>query len=156
MPGIVDAHPVVGIALDRGAIVVNCDEQAYRVGRLADYPRQADVLIVAAGSPGLITGDMVKDGVIAIDVGINAVPYATGQIHLVGDKELNAFSAGGLQLFINTGLIIESHTPNELTGVMAHETGHIAGGHIAHRAHCRQAASQAYGEEELGQAVDSS
>jgi predicted Zn-dependent protease len=53
------------------------------------------------------------------------------QIHLVGDKELNAFSAGGLQLFINTGLIIEAHTPNELTGVMAHETGHIAGGHIA-------------------------
>jgi predicted Zn-dependent protease len=53
------------------------------------------------------------------------------QIHLVGDKELNAFSAGGLQLFINTGLIIESHTPNELIGVMAHETGHIAGGHIA-------------------------
>jgi predicted Zn-dependent protease len=53
------------------------------------------------------------------------------QIHLVGDKELNAFSAGGLQLFINTGLIIESRTPNELTGVMAHETGHIAGGHIA-------------------------
>src|SRR5580693_10270104 len=53
------------------------------------------------------------------------------QIHLVGDQELNAFSAGGLQLFINTGLIIESRTPNELTGVMAHETGHIAGGHIA-------------------------
>jgi predicted Zn-dependent protease len=53
------------------------------------------------------------------------------QIHLVDDRELNAFSAGGLQLFINTGLIVESHTPNELTGVMAHETGHIAGGHIA-------------------------
>ncbi len=53
------------------------------------------------------------------------------QIHLVGDKELNAFSAGGLQLFINTGLILEAKTPNELIGVMAHETGHIAGGHIA-------------------------
>jgi predicted Zn-dependent protease len=53
------------------------------------------------------------------------------QIHLIGDKELNAFSAGGLQLFINTGLIIETKTPNELTGVIAHETGHIAGGHIA-------------------------
>ena len=53
------------------------------------------------------------------------------QIHLVGDKELNAFSAGGLQLFINTGLILEARTPNELIGVMAHETGHIAGGQIA-------------------------
>lgn len=53
------------------------------------------------------------------------------QIHLIGDQELNAFSAGGLQLFINTGLIMETRTPNELIGVMAHETGHIAGGHIA-------------------------
>jgi len=53
------------------------------------------------------------------------------QIHLVSDQQLNSFTAGGLHLFINTGLIMESHTPNELIGVMAHETGHIAGGHIA-------------------------
>jgi predicted Zn-dependent protease len=55
----------------------------------------------------------------------------TVQIHLVGDHELNAFAAGGMQLFLNTGLIIETKTPNELIGVIAHETGHIAGGHIA-------------------------
>jgi predicted Zn-dependent protease len=53
------------------------------------------------------------------------------RIHLVSDKELNAFSAGGLQLFLNSGLIIETKTPNQLIGVIAHETGHIAGGHIA-------------------------
>lgn len=53
------------------------------------------------------------------------------QIHLIADKELNAFSAGGEQLFLNTGLILETKTPNQLIGVMAHETGHIAGGHIA-------------------------
>ena len=53
------------------------------------------------------------------------------QIHLVGDKEINAFSAGGQQLFLNTGLILATKTPNELIGVIAHETGHIAGGHIA-------------------------
>ena len=53
------------------------------------------------------------------------------QIHIIGDKELNAFSAGGLQLFLNTGLIIETKSPNQLVGVIAHETGHIAGGHIA-------------------------
>jgi len=52
-------------------------------------------------------------------------------IHLVGDKELNAFVAGGQQVFINTGLIAETKTPNELIGVIAHETGHIAGGHVA-------------------------
>ncbi|MBS0409644.1 MAG: M48 family metallopeptidase [Proteobacteria bacterium] len=53
------------------------------------------------------------------------------QIHIVGDKELNAFSAAGQQVFLNTGLIIETKTPNQLIGVIAHETGHIAGGHIA-------------------------
>jgi predicted Zn-dependent protease len=53
------------------------------------------------------------------------------QIHLVADKELNAFSTAGQQLFLNTGLIMETKTPNQLVGVIAHETGHIAGGHIA-------------------------
>lgn len=53
------------------------------------------------------------------------------QIHIVSDPQLNAFSAGGLQLFLNTGLILETKDPNQLTGVIAHETGHIAGGHIA-------------------------
>jgi predicted Zn-dependent protease len=52
-------------------------------------------------------------------------------IHLVGDRELNAFTAGGQELFLNTGLIVESKNPNQLIGVIAHETGHIAGGHIA-------------------------
>jgi predicted Zn-dependent protease len=52
-------------------------------------------------------------------------------IHIIADKELNAFSTGGQQLFLNTGLIMETKTPNQLIGVIAHETGHIAGGHIA-------------------------
>ena len=52
-------------------------------------------------------------------------------IHIVGDQELNAFSTAGLNLFINTGLIQETKTPNQLIGVIAHETGHIAGGHMA-------------------------
>ena len=52
-------------------------------------------------------------------------------IHLVGDKELNAFSGAGLNLYLNTGIILETKTPNQLIGIIAHETGHIAGGHIA-------------------------
>jgi predicted Zn-dependent protease len=52
-------------------------------------------------------------------------------IHLVGSSELNAFAAGGQNLFLHTGLIIETNSPNQLIGVIAHETGHIAGGHIA-------------------------
>jgi predicted Zn-dependent protease len=53
------------------------------------------------------------------------------QIHVVSDRELNAFSTAGEQLFLNTGLIMATKTPNQLTGVIAHETGHIAGGHVA-------------------------
>ena len=53
------------------------------------------------------------------------------QLHIVGDKDLNAFVAGGQNMFINTGLIVRARNPNELIGVMAHETGHMAGGHLA-------------------------
>ncbi len=62
------------------------------------------------------------------------------KIHLVGSMELNAFVAGGQQLFLNTGLIVETKTPNELIGVIAHETGHMAGGHIARSGQATRAA----------------
>lgn len=52
-------------------------------------------------------------------------------VYLVNDKRLNAFVAGGMNLFINTGLLQASETPGEVIGVIAHETGHIAGGHLA-------------------------
>jgi predicted Zn-dependent protease len=51
-------------------------------------------------------------------------------IYLVNDKQLNSFVAGGQAVFINTGLIERAETPNMLIGVIAHETGHIAGGHV--------------------------
>jgi predicted Zn-dependent protease len=51
--------------------------------------------------------------------------------YLLGDKELNAFVAGGQNIFLNTGLIAETENPNQLLGVIAHEAGHIAGGHAA-------------------------
>jgi predicted Zn-dependent protease len=51
-------------------------------------------------------------------------------IYLVSDSQLNSFVAGGQAIFINTGLILRAETPNQLIGVVAHETGHIVGGHI--------------------------
>ena len=51
-------------------------------------------------------------------------------IYIVADKQLNSFVAGGQAVFINSGLIERADTPNMLIGVIAHETGHIAGGHI--------------------------
>ncbi len=53
------------------------------------------------------------------------------QVYLVNDRALNAFVAGGMNLFINTGLLMRVESPNQLIGVIAHETGHIAGGHLA-------------------------
>ena len=53
------------------------------------------------------------------------------QVHIINDKRLNAFVSGGMQIFVHTGLLTEAQTPNEVIGVLAHETGHITGGHLA-------------------------
>ncbi len=53
------------------------------------------------------------------------------RIYVVADNSLNAFVAGGQNLFLFTGLLMSAESPNQLTGVIAHETGHLAGGHIA-------------------------
>ncbi len=52
------------------------------------------------------------------------------RIHLVKDNSFNAFVVDSKRMFINTGTIIEADTPNEIIGVLAHETGHIVGGHM--------------------------
>ena len=51
------------------------------------------------------------------------------RIMLIGDPTLNAFATEGQQMALFTGLILEAENPNQLKGVIAHETGHIAGGH---------------------------
>ena len=55
-------------------------------------------------------------------------------IFVIQDPSLNAFVTGGQNIFIHTGLIIRSKTPGQLKGVIAHETGHIAGAHGVRRA----------------------
>ena len=52
-------------------------------------------------------------------------------VMVINDSSLNAFVAGGQNVFLNTGMIMTLDTPNELKGVIAHETGHISGGHLA-------------------------
>ncbi|WP_417318145.1 M48 family metalloprotease [Emcibacter sp.] len=56
---------------------------------------------------------------------------ASVDTYIVNDRTLNAFVAGGQNIFIHTGLILESSDYNQLVGVIAHETGHITGGHIS-------------------------
>ncbi|HUE18468.1 MAG TPA: M48 family metalloprotease [Stellaceae bacterium] len=52
-------------------------------------------------------------------------------IYIINDPTLNSFVAGGQNLFMNTGTLMRADRPNEIIGIMAHETGHIAGGHLA-------------------------
>lgn len=51
-------------------------------------------------------------------------------IVLIGDKSINAFVAGGQAVYIHSGLLEAADNPNEIQGVIAHEIGHITGGHI--------------------------
>ena len=83
--------PGVWLGLERNATVISCNHHTYNAGKLADFTRQADVLIVAAGVPGLITADDVKAGVIVIDIGINPVKdEVTGKTRLVGDVDYDS------------------------------------------------------------------
>ncbi len=52
-------------------------------------------------------------------------------VYLVNDPSLNSFVAGGQNIFLNSGTILRATTPNQLIGIMAHETGHMAHGDLA-------------------------
>ncbi len=65
-----------------------------RTANIADYTKQADILIAAIGKPEFVTADMVKDGAVVIDVGINRVDDATRErgYRLVGDVAFDEVS----------------------------------------------------------------
>src|SRR5271166_463473 len=53
------------------------------------------------------------------------------QAVIINDPSFNAFVADGRRIFVNGGALLDAETPNQIIGVLAHETGHIAGGHLA-------------------------
>jgi predicted Zn-dependent protease len=63
------------------------------------------------------------------------------QIVLLQDPEINAFVAGGQIVYLQSGLVIDAHNVNEVQGVVAHELGHITGGHIIRMADGARAAT---------------
>jgi methylenetetrahydrofolate dehydrogenase (NADP+)/methenyltetrahydrofolate cyclohydrolase len=86
--------PLVFLGLQRDATVVICHSKTFQSGELADYTRRAHILIAAVGQPGLIDGDMVRDGVVAVDVGTNAVQdLDSGEVFLTGDLDAPSVSA---------------------------------------------------------------
>lgn len=73
--------PLIALMLAENATVTTCHS---RTADLKHHTSQADVLIVAVGRPGIVTADMVKEGAVVIDVGINVTEEG-----LVGDVDYN-------------------------------------------------------------------
>ncbi|MEA2934652.1 MAG: hypothetical protein QOD74_1298 [Variibacter sp.] len=63
------------------------------------------------------------------------------QVVVINDRSFNAFVVDGRRIFVNAGALLDAKTPNQLIGVLAHEAGHIAGGHLA-KIHRELAAAQ--------------
>lgn len=53
------------------------------------------------------------------------------QMVIINESVFNAFVADGRRIFVNYGAMMQSETPNQIIGVLAHETGHLAGGHLS-------------------------
>jgi methylenetetrahydrofolate dehydrogenase (NADP+)/methenyltetrahydrofolate cyclohydrolase len=75
--------PMAMLLLAAGATVTLCNSKTRDLGA---QTRRADVLVVATGKPGIVTGDMVKPGAVVIDVGINRLPSGK----LVGDVDFSS------------------------------------------------------------------
>lgn len=56
--------------------------------------------------------------------------YKDINLYIIADSSVNAFVAGGTNIFIHTGLIQNLSSSEQLAGVLAHELGHITGGHL--------------------------
>lgn len=104
----------------------------------------AALLLAPVTGPAVAQGrplQLIRDQEIESIIRVYATPLfqAAGldpraiTVYLVQDPSLNAFVMGGQNLFIHTGLLMAAEDPLEVIGVIAHETGHIAGGHVAQR-----------------------
>jgi predicted Zn-dependent protease len=99
----------------------------------------AAAVAVTAIAPEARALGLVRDTEIEATIRTYAVPLfnAAGldagsvRTYLVNSRELNAFVAGGQNLFLNTGLLIRAENASQVIGVIAHETGHVSGGHLA-------------------------
>ncbi len=63
-------------------------------------------------------------------------------IYIIADPTMNAFVTRGQNMFLHTGIILQADSPNELKGVIAHETGHMSGGHLARQSDAMKKASR--------------
>ncbi len=78
--------PIAVLLMRREATVISCNKWTQG---LADITRSADVLVAAAGVPGLITHDMVRPGAVVVDVGVNRIITPDGRRKTVGDVDFD-------------------------------------------------------------------
>ncbi|MBQ0771905.1 MAG: M48 family metalloprotease [Sphingomonadales bacterium] len=91
---------------------------------IAVQPVAAQSILRDAETEALFT-DMVAPLVAVSELDADEV-----EVVLINDSQINAFVAGGQRIYFYSGLIETADTANEVQGVMAHELGHITGGHI--------------------------
>jgi predicted Zn-dependent protease len=139
------------IFISGSAIIVS--SQSFKSSRGAGFGFLAGLLALAAlGAGGLFGGAHAQSGQPQfqflrdaetetylrhlVDPIFTAAGLDVSAVHLylINDASINAFVAEGQNLFMQTGTITSAETPNQLLGVMAHETGHMAGGHITRTA----------------------
>ncbi|PHJ61222.1 5,10-methylene-tetrahydrofolate cyclohydrolase [Nostoc linckia z18] len=82
--------PMALMLLEADATVTIAHSRSHDLKAIA---QNADILIAAAGRPGLISADMVKPGAVVVDVGMNRVTDASGNNRLVGDVDLESTAA---------------------------------------------------------------
>ncbi len=85
--GAIVGRPITLFLLQEMATVTACHKATRDLKR---HTSHADILIVAVGQPGLITGDMVKPGAVVIDVGINRVRRSGEETRIVGDVDFES------------------------------------------------------------------
>ncbi len=109
------SHSVFGLCLSAAAVAagITVPVQAHAQGMIRDT--EVETVLRSYLNPIL--------GVAGLQ------PQAVG-LHIIGDPSINAFVSDGQNMFLNTGLIMQLDRPNQVIGVMAHETGHITGGHL--------------------------
>ncbi len=82
--GDVVGKPIAVLLMRQEATVVSCNKHTQDLVGLCS---SADILVAAAGKPGLVRGEMVKPGAVVIDVGVNRVPSEGGKMRTVGDVD---------------------------------------------------------------------
>lgn len=113
--------------------------------RLNSVPRRLRAGLVGGLAAALVTSTsadaagLIRDAETESLIRIYAKPIFTAaglgsqgiRIHIVNDKHFNAFVVDGHNMFMHAGTLMESKNPNQVIGVIAHESGHITGGHLA-------------------------